>query len=630
MSYSIISPPNSFVDFNSPVVIDCLEQPDISLPAFNDFGIQFQFRVTGDLPATSPLKVVLLDAEGDLLLDQNIQASNLCYQYRLGAQQSQFPVTVNSGQAIPAGTYDYPSFIAALSTAIGTTILGQVFDYCCLFPSLTIATTTGNITFSAFWDYGFAAYPTTKMAGILALGDCFRYGIADGSGNILALSNKFRRVANTCFSTLLSYWNDDDAFGFSYPTSAFNNTVRLPFSFRKPVYPVTEQVYTKSDGSIKRASSRINKEYEGYTDVLTEYFHEKLIVAFKHDHVQFTNTDIGLVSKELFVQGDYKPDWPDEDTIVVAPAKFKISVPITDINSNCYSQTTVPCCPPVIGVVGLSDTWINVNVNFGLFVSSWNLRWRIAGTQVWNTVSNIQAKNYMIINLSAGTNIEYQIQSNCGSTISPWTSSYFATTTGTSITPCDSSVSGITWVQTGDGVGEISWTAVGGAVQWKIQMDQNAPVTSASPSYFPYGLSVGNHTIFITPICDGGTQGTTSQLTFAVAELPSITLTSSGTNGNTTSETFRVGNSVAPGNKFLLEVYSHPVVIVAVAGDTNVTIAQKLATALNNTTAGQWDSAGTAPAPGTPGFPPTAVPHNGNITITLDAGHQFGGSASVS
>jgi hypothetical protein len=632
MSYSIISPKNSFVDFNPPAVITCLDQPDIALPAFNDFGVQFQFQVSGDLAATAALRVVICDADGNKVLDQGILATPLCYQYRLSAQESAFPLVVNAGQPIPAGQYDYPSFLTALSELIGTTIPSSLFDFCCLFPAVTISTTTGDVTFGGFWNFGFASFPQTNMGGLFRVDDCFRYGIADADGNLLVFSNKFRRVPDTCFSTLLMYWNDDDAFGFTYPTPDYANTCRLPFTFHKPVYPITEQVYTKSDGSIRRESSRISKEYEGYTDFLTEYFHERLVVALKHDHVLFTNSDVlpQLSEVELFVEGDYKPDWTDDNTIVVAMAKFKISMPISDINSNCTTSATIPCCPPFIVSTAPTDESFTINVNFGMFTRSWNLQWRLASDAQWAAVNGLTGKSYTIPGLPPGTAIEYQLQSVCGATTGSWSQIFAGATTGSA--PCDSAVSGITTLQNDFGQTTISWLVTGSATAWQVYIDNStSPIKAGSPSIITNGLAVGNHTVKIVPICANGAVGTSATQSFVTQPLPSLVSINIGSTGSISKNTFQVGPNVQAGNRFTLQVYSHVVTVTAISGDTPATIAAKLVAAVNATSAAAWNSASSAPPGGTAGFPPTAFLQGGpTFFIELDGAHTFGSNAFLS
>lgn len=219
------------------------------------------------------------------------------------------------------------------------------------------------------------------------------------------------------------------------------------------------------------------------------------------------------------------------------------------------------------------------------------------------------------------------MQSNCGSTASGWSGSDFAATTGTA--PCDSSISNLQIFQIPSG-NEIYWDAIGDAVQWKVQIDQNTPTVIASTFYFPSGLAIGQHTVSITPICTNGAAGAKSTLMFTINGQPDISLVSKGTNGNKTVQVFQIGPNVSAGNVFNAGVYSHEVTITAVSGDTPTSIALKLANAVNATTAAQWNSAGTAPASGTPGFPPSATASGNQITITLDNVHQFGAGASIS
>lgn len=631
MSFQIVSPANSFVDFNPPTVINCLEQPDISLPAYNDFAIRFQFQVQGDLPAANQLKVIIADAEGNKLLDQNVFVQNLCYRYQLKNPITHYPVIIGNGQPIPAGFYTYERLVAAINAILGFTMPSASFDYCCLFPSITISTIFGNVTFSGYWTRGFVDFPATKMTSLLQVNDCFRYAIADANGNILAISNKFRRVADTCFSTLLSYWNDEDDFGFAYPTSNFNNTVRLPFTFHKPIYPVIEQIYRKSNGGIFRASSRINKEFEGYTDVLTDYYHQRLIVALKHDHVQFTNSDVGLIAQELFVEGDYKPEWPDDNTIVVAPAKFKISVPISNINSNCYNDQAIPCCPPYLVSVTSTDTTITVTVNFGIFVNSWNLRWKRPDVDQWTEIDGILTKSYTIQNLGPGQAIEFQLESVCGSTLGSWSSSYGINTTGSSPVTCTGDVTGITFTQTSTNSGTLKWAVTGSANTWVVVIDNQAPQTVGTNS-LTVGTGIGDHTVKITPVCQNGASSTPRNFGFTMAPPPSYTQISSRTDviDKLTVQEFQPGGTISAGNVFT-NCLGYCVTVVAIAGDTPQSIATKMVNAINATTLAQWNSGGSNIAGGTPGWPPTAQVINGNIVQTrCPWDHQMSGAVTIS
>jgi hypothetical protein len=117
-----------------------------------------------------------------------------------------------------------------------------------------------------------------------------------------------------------------------------------------------------------------------------------------------------------------------------------------------------------------------------------------------------------------------------------------------------------------------------------------------------------------------------------VPGLPSLTQISNTSTGpgGTRTQVFEVGDSVSPGNKFRLTVYSYTNTVTAVAGDTPFTIAWKLRNAINSTTLAQWDTWGSAPPNGTNGYPPTATASGNKVTIVLNFQNQFAASASVS
>ncbi len=112
--------------------------------------------------------------------------------------------------------------------------------------------------------------------------------------------------------------------------------------------------------------------------------------------------------------------------------------------------------------------------------------------------------------------------------------------------------------------------------------------------------------------------------------MPEIIAGSNTFSGGIRTQVFTVGPNVNPGNRFVLTVYNHSVIVTAVAGDTPNIIAAKLAQAINNTTAVQWNDAKFAPASGTPGFKPTATSSGNAITASLNEGSLFRSGAYVS
>lgn len=181
------------------------------------------------------------------------------------------------------------------------------------------------------------------------------------------------------------------------------------------------------------------------------------------------------------------------------------------------------------------------------------------------------------------------------------------------------------------GSGTISVMVVGSGLSGSANVAVNPSTTQITiPLTFDGSSPAGPRTVNVNVV------GTTSPVSCAVnvniIGTPALFEISNVSNGpgNTRVQIFRVGPSVSPGNRFRLVVYSHIIEVVAIAGDTANSIAAKLRSAINNTPALQWDDNGQAPAPGTPGFPPTAISAVSDIEITLDDAHQFTGTAFIS
>ncbi len=190
---------------------------------------------------------------------------------------------------------------------------------------------------------------------------------------------------------------------------------------------------------------------------------------------------------------------------------------------------------------------------------------------------------------------------------------------------CTSSIENLTASQVGSGAAGIDWDAIGDPPTVRYRIDGGPWITAAAPPIGIENLSAGEHTIQVEPVCANGVSGTSASTTFTIGLLPSIIKlneTSTGPGGIRT-QYFQIGANVTAGNKFTLTVYSRAVTVTAIAGDTPSTIAAKLAAAINSTTASQWNTAGSAPNPSTPGFPPYAVATGNNLVIELNYQNSF-------
>jgi hypothetical protein len=188
---------------------------------------------------------------------------------------------------------------------------------------------------------------------------------------------------------------------------------------------------------------------------------------------------------------------------------------------------------------------------------------------------------------------------------------------------------------------------VGVAYNYSIALTGDTPYTLSSivkPSWMNINVVGSNIVLSGTPIAPGasiavsftvnnacGTDDVSDTVDISAAP-PAINVVSNNITEPTRVQTFSVGDSVTAGNKFYVEVYSHHVEVTAVDGDTPATIAAKLVNAVNAQTESDWDTEGSAPATGTPGFKPFAqYPGTGsNFSIELNSANQFAAGATVS
>jgi len=161
------------------------------------------------------------------------------------------------------------------------------------------------------------------------------------------ISNCFKRHYNDCFLTVLEYYNDEDYADFNYCNAVnFVNRVRLPFHLDKPKYIEDKVVYRKSNGQIKQTKSLLTKEYQFFTEHMSELFHDKMAIALAHDNISVIGVRYsGGISKN----GEYTPEWTDN--ICVAPVEIKVlATPFALRNNNCMDCQEVVICDEV-GVV---------------------------------------------------------------------------------------------------------------------------------------------------------------------------------------------------------------------------------------------------------------------------------------
>lgn len=194
-------------------------------------------------------------------------------------------------------------------------------------------------------EYIFAA--NVQLSGSLPSGlqpgDCF-YFLIGGEYT----TNCFSYTPNGCFTSLIRYRCNENAFGFGYyslnPSSPYNNLdanvyniVRLPFFLEKPQTKTQRQVYRKSDGNYVKLSAVMQKEYDAVVGWMPDTWHIKLAVALAHDTFQVWDDASGQWDTYIMDEGDYQINWRNEPGINlnVAPATFKLkSMPFDNVNAN--------------------------------------------------------------------------------------------------------------------------------------------------------------------------------------------------------------------------------------------------------------------------------------------------------
>lgn len=115
---------------------------------------------------------------------------------------------------------------------------------------------------------------------------------------------------------------------------AFKNRIRLPLYLTRPQFPEEKNVFIRADGSRKTQSIVISKVYEGLTDKLPEWVHERIKIALSHDTVQIEGD---RYFGELVADG-YDIEWENFLDYPYGNANFKANVnPYPMVNSNCQT-----------------------------------------------------------------------------------------------------------------------------------------------------------------------------------------------------------------------------------------------------------------------------------------------------
>ena len=279
MATSLIDLQNSFVRFNEQEFItdnDCGIVVDTCLPICEAGDIRFQFQLNTTDYA-------------------NAAAIEAAFQVRRYTTSGLTTITGFVDSAVlQSGTI----FLIRLNFQ-GSTLLNGLEDGDCF-----------QLQFNFLKDEPPAYLSTTSIT-------CFKYSV------------------DKCFTSRITYRNNEDAFGFFYPSSLTYNAIRLPMYASNPAFDIEQQTYVRSNGERTKVFARLAKKYKFVTDFLPEEIHQKLVVALNHDSVLIaTSTNYQL---QCTFENEYNQDFPSiMQGMNVWPADFQVyETPFNEINNNC-------------------------------------------------------------------------------------------------------------------------------------------------------------------------------------------------------------------------------------------------------------------------------------------------------
>jgi hypothetical protein len=302
MPLSVYSPDYSFFTFSNQPQWNCVEDVSEALPIQSFSDLNFQYFTDNDTynPEVVYQRLFIIPCDCD----------NLKFEPPAdGTQQAEFRFTGN--QTTYSGQYD---------------------------NILTVTGFAGN-NIDSYYNFG----------------DCFQfclvqvlYFIADNTiaeQNTIACSNTFVYTSSDCFTSLVSYRNNEDSMSFDYETyNTFKNKVRLPLYLTRPQLPSDKEDYRKSDLTYQNLSEVVRKEFILKTDYLSDYLHEKIKIALASDDLIIDNEN-ARINDNFLSRNDYSIEWNEDIELKQAQASctLVLSEALAYRNSNCVTVTDNAC-----------------------------------------------------------------------------------------------------------------------------------------------------------------------------------------------------------------------------------------------------------------------------------------------
>ena len=184
------------------------------------------------------------------------------------------------------------------------------------------------------------SFENSNLAAFYNDGDCFTLMVridVEGLVNDYNSRECFTKIADTCFTMRVTYYNvNEDAFGFHY-FGNFQNRIRLPIYLRNPIINTEQEVYLRSNGTRQKLFARLSRQYQAITDVMDERMHECLVVAMNHDKVFLSESGFASETFEVTFENEYNNQFPSMMLPVSQwPADFIVyETPFDELNTNC-------------------------------------------------------------------------------------------------------------------------------------------------------------------------------------------------------------------------------------------------------------------------------------------------------
>jgi hypothetical protein len=338
----------SFVRFEHPEDNDYSLDIPYSLPAFDQHNVAFQFVVDNDRSTEQAIKLGIADEGGSFIsaFAGPVNAEIVAYRYKIEDLSTQTTFSLSyinvDGELISYGgmTVTPALFRQIMFDDFGIEVNG---DYFVLSDNVTVIinASIGMValfgTLPVYWHQGFV---TVSGVDIDSDQDCFTYALLEVDNSVLGYSNHFKVVEEEAFTSVMTYYCNEDGFEFFYVDSTKANIVRLWMHLTQPQFPKTRNVDRKSDGTKRVLSSYVEKEYQIETEQTPEVFHECLAIALSHDNIAIHNVNIREVDVEVVESDNYAPKWDTEEgsekTVPFGKGKGKVKVASYGYtNSNC-------------------------------------------------------------------------------------------------------------------------------------------------------------------------------------------------------------------------------------------------------------------------------------------------------